>query len=189
MHVLLDAVRQLPNDAYEVQIHGDPRISPEYVAGLKRQTNGLPVHFRGAFDDTQRSATYAGIDLLVVPSLWLENSPLVIHEAFQASVPVVASRMGGHVDLIDDGAHGRLYQPESSDELAGILRSVIEVPAMLTSWAAKLPAIKTIDADAREWERVYLDAAALPFDVAQRSPEGNRGTRPATGAGIRGSTS
>ena len=33
-----------------------------------------------------------------MPSIWWENSPLTIHEAFLAGVPVVASRLGGHVE-------------------------------------------------------------------------------------------
>ena len=43
----------------------------------------------------QLEAVLAAIDVLAVPSLWLENSPLVIHEAFLAGVPVVGARIGG----------------------------------------------------------------------------------------------
>jgi glycosyltransferase involved in cell wall biosynthesis len=95
--------------------------------------------------------------VLVVPSIWLENSPLVIHEAFQAGVPVVGARIGGIADLIADGLNGRLYDPTSPDELARVLQSLIENPAQLASWAARLPAVKSIAEEAREWERIYAD--------------------------------
>ncbi len=113
------------------------------------------------FDDADTAAVYRELDLLVVPSIWLENSPLVIHEAFQAGVPVVGARMGGISDLITDGHNGRLYDPESPDELAGILQSVIDDPAQLMQWAAALPQVKPIADDAHEWERTYNDVVAL----------------------------
>ena len=62
--------------------------------------------------------SYARIDVLVVPSLWLENSPLVIHEAFQAGVPVVGSRIGGIADSSRDGWNGLLFEPGLARELA-----------------------------------------------------------------------
>ncbi len=94
---------------------------------------------------------------MVVPSIWLENSPLVIHEAFQAGVPVVGARIGGIPDLITDGLNGRLYDPQSPDELARVLQSLIDNPAQLAGWVARLPAVKSIAEEAREWDGIYAD--------------------------------
>ena len=55
--------------------------------------------------------------MLVVPSIWPENSPLVIHEAFLAGVPVVASRIGGIPELVQDGVNGLLFEPGDADDL------------------------------------------------------------------------
>ena len=160
-HVLLDAVARLPKDAYEVQFHGDPTMFPDYAGDLRRCAQGLPVRFMGGFNGAGSAGLYSGFDVLVVPSLWLENSPLVIHEAFQAGVPVVGSRIGGTTDLVNDSVNGRLYDPASADELAAILQSLIDRPAQLAEWAAALPAVKTIQDDAREWEQVYAEVVAV----------------------------
>jgi len=159
-HVLLDALRRLSGDKYELQIHGDVKVFPDYVADLRRRAQGMPVRFMGRFDEAQAMAAYGGFDVLVVPSLWLENSPLVIHEAFQAGVPVVGSRIGGTADLVTDGVNGRLYDPASPAELAAILSSLLDSPAQLKAWAAALPAVKTIEEDARAWERTYQEVIA-----------------------------
>ena len=45
---------------------------------------------------------------LVVPSRWYEGQPRVILEAFAAGVPVLASRIGGLPELVEDGVNGRL---------------------------------------------------------------------------------
>ena len=159
-HVLLEAVSKLPVHAYELQIHGDLNVFPDYSADLRRRAEGLPVRFMGRFDQARAAEVYREFDVLVVPSLWLENSPLVIHEAFQTGVPVVGSRIGGIADLVTDGVNGRLYDPASPDALATILESLIDNPVQLTDWVAALPAVKTIEDDAREWERVYDEVLA-----------------------------
>jgi glycosyltransferase involved in cell wall biosynthesis len=155
VHVLIDAVRGLPAAAYEVKIFGDPGVFPEYAATLRAGAAGLPVHFMGAFDRERTADIYAQIDVLVVPSLWLENSPLVIHEAFMAGVPVIGARIGGIPDLVDDGGSGLLYDAASRDALAATLRRVVEDPARLATLATARPRVKPIADDAREWEAVY----------------------------------
>jgi glycosyltransferase involved in cell wall biosynthesis len=159
-HVLIDAVRGLPNSAYELRIHGDPNVFPDYAADLRRRAAGLPVEFAGGFTASAAPQVYGALDVLVVPSLWLENSPLVIHEAFQAGVPVIGARIGGICDLVEDGVTGRLYTPESVDALTAVLQSLLADRAQLARWAARLPAVKTIADDAREWDDVYAAVAA-----------------------------
>jgi glycosyltransferase involved in cell wall biosynthesis len=160
VHVLLDAVRVLPSSAYELKIFGNPEVFPDYTAQLRASAAGLPVQFMGAFDHERISEVYAQIDVLVVPSLWLENSPLVIHEAFMAGVPVVGARTGGIADLIDDGRTGLLYDPISSPGLRAALGGLLENPKRLNELAEAArttPRVKTIAEEAQEWERAYED--------------------------------
>src|SRR5262249_7838740 len=125
VHVLVDALRALPADAYELKLFGEPGVFPPYPADLSPRAGARPVRVMGAFDRERVADAYAQIDVLVVPSLWLENSPLVIHEAFMAGVPVVGARIGGIADLIADGRNGWLYSPTSTRELASVLQRLI----------------------------------------------------------------
>jgi glycosyltransferase involved in cell wall biosynthesis len=161
VHVLLDAVRTLPAASYELKIFGDTKVFPEYVADLRARATGLPVAFMGAFDTLRTADAYGAVDLLVVPSLWLENSPLVIHEAFMAGIPVVGARIGGIVDLIEEGRNGRLYDPESAAALATVLRELVDAPESmrrLSDGVRTGPPVKSIAQDASEWEAIYADA-------------------------------
>ena len=155
LHVLLEAARQLPAGAYEIEVWGALDTFPEYTATLETMASGLPVRFCGAFGNGQRHDVFSRFDLLVVPSLWPENSPLVIHEAFMAGVPVVAARSGGIPELVTDGVSGVLYDPESPAALAAALRGLILRPDRLAQMAGRAPAVKTIAEDARDWERRY----------------------------------
>ena len=155
VHVLIDAVRNLPADRYELKIFGDPRVFPDYAADLRARASRLPVHFMNAFTRDQTPEIYQQIDVLAVPSLWLENSPLVIHEAYMAGVPVVGSRIGGIADLVADGRNGCLYEPTSAQALTAALLTLIEHPDRLNEFRQCLPPVKTIEEDAREWEAAY----------------------------------
>lgn len=164
VHVLLDAVRALPAADYEVRIFGNPDVFHDYTADLRARAAGLPVTFMGAFDRTHVAGVYAQIDVLVVPSLWLENSPLVIHEAQMAGVPVVGARMGGIADLIDEGRTGLLYEPTSAAGLEAALRRLIADPALAAALGAAAPPVKSIAQDASEWTAVYTDVLRRAAD-------------------------
>lgn len=58
---------------------------------------------------------------LVVPSIWYETFGMVIVEAFSTSTPVIASRIGALVDLVEDGVTGLLFEPGNADDLAAKL--------------------------------------------------------------------
>jgi glycosyltransferase involved in cell wall biosynthesis len=164
VHVLIDALRDLPLDGYELKIFGDPDVFPDYSADLRARAAGLAVRFMGAFDRAQSAAVYRDIDVLAVPSLWLENSPLVIHEAFQAGVPVVCARIGGIAGLVADGLTGILYEPGSMTGLQTALRTLIERPRTVAELAANVNTrtrVKDIADDAREWEQTYAGVLEL----------------------------
>jgi glycosyltransferase involved in cell wall biosynthesis len=154
-HVLIEAVRQLDPGSIEVHLHGSLDTFPDYAARLQTAARGLPVHFAGGFDRTAVAGVYAGFDVVAICSLWPENSPLVIHEAFMAGLPVVGSRMGGIVDLVDDDVNGLLYDAFAADDLAIALRRLVDEPELLERLAAAVPGVKSIDEDAAEWEDRY----------------------------------
>jgi glycosyltransferase involved in cell wall biosynthesis len=159
VHVLIEAVRGLPRDAYELQIHGDTGTFPDYTAHLQSVASGLPIGFKGPFARGDAPSVYASIAVLVVPSVWLENSPLVIHEAFLAGIPVVGARIGGIADLITDGVNGLLYERSSPLALRRALQQLIDAPQTLASLAASVPPVKSMADDAREWESVYREVS------------------------------
>src|SRR4029453_16294494 len=156
VHVLIDAIRQMPSDQAEVSIFGDTDTFPDYTAELRAAARGLRVRFMGRFERHRVADIYSQLDVLVVPSLWLENSPLVIHEGFMAGVPVVGARIGGITDLVRDGENGLLYSPKSSSALASALSRLATDRSRLLALRARPTPVRSIDDDALEWERRYL---------------------------------
>ena len=155
VHVLMQAARLLPRDRFTLQLFGSTSTFPDYTSELKTMAAGLPVTFAGGFAPDRSAEIYSQIDVLVVPSLWPENSPLVIHEAFMAGVPVVGARMGGVVDLVTDQVNGFLYDASSPEALAAALMPLIDEPARAAALGAAAPLVKTVEQDAGEWDQVY----------------------------------
>lgn len=63
---------------------------------------------------------------IVVPSSGADNSPLVIYEALAANTPVIASRIGGLPDLIDDNETGFLFKPGDVNELSEKMQTLLQ---------------------------------------------------------------
>lgn len=66
---------------------------------------------------------------IVIPSLWYENQPFSILEAFALGKPVIASDLGGMRELIDENERGLLIPAGNSDALADAIRWMFENPA------------------------------------------------------------
>ena len=164
LHVLIEAARLMPPDAFTLAVHGDTAVFPDYIAALRARAQGLPIEFKDSFSRSDAAAVYDALDVLVVPSIWLENSPLVVHEAFMAGVPVVASRIGGLVNLVSHGVNGMLFEPGDARSLADALRALIVDSVLLDRLATAHTAVKTIDDDAAEWDAAY--AAVLRSEGA-----------------------
>jgi glycosyltransferase involved in cell wall biosynthesis len=65
---------------------------------------------------------------LVMPSIWYENFPRTLVEAFGVGLPVIASRLGALAELVEDGVTGLLFAPGDPDALAERLRWAADNP-------------------------------------------------------------
>ena len=82
-----------------------------------------------ATDRTSAELLYAAADILVHTSGW-DGLPLVVLEAMRAGLPVVAYRVGGVPELVDDGRTGYLVSPADVDALARRTRELAGDPAL-----------------------------------------------------------
>src|SRR5262249_6760817 len=97
----------------------------------------------------------ATLDLIAVPSVWYENRPQVILEAFQAGVPVVASRIGGLPELVADEVSGLLHRPGDAADLARQLRRILEERSLLPPLRSGVPGSPTFEQEMQNLLRIY----------------------------------
>ncbi len=80
---------------------------------------------------------------------------------------VVAARIGGIPELVDDGVNGFLYDAFRAEDLRDRLQQFIDDPMLATRMASAAPAVKSIVQDAQQWERRYESVLALRSDLAR----------------------
>jgi glycosyltransferase involved in cell wall biosynthesis len=124
VEVLLEALHELRGRApgAVLKIAGDG----EHRAALERKAAGLglAVTFLGTCDASRVRRLLAGAAALVVPSIY-EGMPLVVLEAMERGVPVVASAVSGIPEVVAGGETGWLVPPEDPAALARALEEVL----------------------------------------------------------------
>jgi glycosyltransferase involved in cell wall biosynthesis len=128
-----------------------------YGKRLRHLAADLPqICFRGTYARADSAQIYAGLDVLVVPSLWYDF-PLVMHEAFATQTPVIATNLGGMAETVTPGKDGLLFERGNVDDLAKQLQRIIEEPNLLQRLRAGTPRVKRIDEAVNELESIYHD--------------------------------
>ena len=125
-------------------LNGDPilriwgRERGEYTPDLRRisqeaeKQKGNRICWMGEFDSSHIvEQVFNKIDCLVVPSIWPENSPLVIHEAQQAHVPVITADTGGMAEYVRDGYNGLLFKFRNIESLRAKMQTILDAPNMI----------------------------------------------------------
>jgi len=116
---LIEAVG-LAGPAVRVVIAGDGPERPHLEALAERLAPGR-ARFLGQVAKTELHDRIRASGVLVVPSRWYENQPMIVLEAFACGVPVVATTLGGLPELVEPGVDGFLVPPDDPAALAATL--------------------------------------------------------------------
>jgi glycosyltransferase involved in cell wall biosynthesis len=125
--VLLDCAAILaskPAVKISFDIYGDYASQPqefrdEFLAQLEKI--GRNVNYRGVYRQDVVDRLMRGMDAVLVPSIWWENSPVVIQEAFRNNRPVICSDIGGMAEKVREGVDGQHFPVGSGMELSYLL--------------------------------------------------------------------
>jgi glycosyltransferase involved in cell wall biosynthesis len=157
VHLLIEAFQSLGlNGSARLDIWGDLAKHPSYTQRLKTLVGSTDrIALRGRFERNQLAQVLAEIDVLVVPSLWYENAPLVIQESFAAKTPVIATNLGGMAEAIKPDINGLLFERDDVADLARQLKRIVDEPELLRRLQAHVPPVKTIAEEVTELEEIY----------------------------------
>jgi glycosyltransferase involved in cell wall biosynthesis len=155
VHLLVEAFNELPEQGVECRIHGGLTGFPEYVDEVRARRAHVGVRFLGRYDNTKIAEVLRGLDVLVIPSRWFENSPLTIHEAFMAGVPVITGDRGGMAELVEHERSGLHFKVGDASDLRRQIERLMKEPELLERIRAGIPRVKAIAEDAREMEERF----------------------------------
>jgi len=169
-HVLVEAYGLLGRPEATLDLHGawvPFHGDTGYRERLEVRARALPgsIRFHGRYEPDAVPGILAGLDALVVPSVWYESFSLVVREGFLAGVPVVASGHGAMAEAIEHGVNGLLFRPGDADDLAAQLRRLMDDPALWERLATHPQRVASVaDSTARH---LALYAALQPGVMAQ----------------------
>jgi len=155
IHIILEAVQKLPSAQLNVQIFGNPKPFPKYFQKLQNSLSDPRINFAGVISHDKLVDTYRNIDVLVVPSLWYENSPNTIMEAFLYKTPVIASNLGGMAELVHHDVNGLLFAPGDSSDLATQFSRLLNNPQLLHELSNGISPVRSLTQEMDELEDIY----------------------------------
>jgi len=152
IHILIEAFNKIQNKKGSVlKIFGNLGNAGIYLRKLAKEN----IYFMGGFNNEDIDKILDEIDILVVPSIWYENSPLVIQEAFLKGIPVITSNIGGMAELVKDGENGYLFDIGNAESLKSIMEKLINNPNLLNNLSINPEDVRDIKDDAKFVEKIY----------------------------------
>jgi len=134
--VLLEAMKILESEDADVRLtlwaaNLDMQSSSlqQRLSRLLEETAGS-VRFAGRYEQSELPGLMSSVDWVVVPSIWWETGPLVIHEAMMHRRPVICSDIGSMVERIQDGVNGLHFRVRDPDSLAETIRRAVDSPGL-----------------------------------------------------------
>jgi len=158
VHVLSQAFKWVEGDA-ELKVYGSGQY--EYV--LKQAAENDPrIKLCGVFSADQIGEVLSQVDVAVVPSIWYENTPIILLEALASNIPAVVTDLGGMTEVVRNGVNGRTFPIGDVPQLRNVLQSLIQNPEALNAYKDNLKGqfILSVEQVALAYEREYL--AAFP---------------------------
>lgn len=160
--VALEAARRLAAAGSDLalQIHGGLGFQPPAFrqAFAEALAAAAPVAtHHGPYQRGELPTLLAAVDWVVVPSVWWENLPLVILEAFRHGRPVICSDLGGMAEAVQAGHDGLHFRAGDAADLAQTMARAASEPELWQDLHDRRPVVPTLEDTAQEHLALYRE--------------------------------
>lgn len=135
LHILLQALAQVPKSLWRLQVIGSLTSDRTYVAQIRQliETHALTksVTLTGSTTDAQIAASYAQSDIYAAPAF--EGFGIAYLEAMSFGLPVIASTVGAAHEIVTSGVDGYLVAPTDVTTLAAHITELCTKPDHLVA--------------------------------------------------------
>ena len=132
--IIVKVAKMLPHIVFRIAGTGYEEKSLRKSAKRYRLKN---LEFLGRLDKKDLEKYITNSLFCVVPSLWYENMPYSVLEAFALGKPVIASRIGGLPELVKNGENGYLFKPGGVSDLINKIIKLLENPELIRKMGEK----------------------------------------------------
>lgn len=155
---LIKAFKDLPRSLKpaELKVYGSRDRDAAYSRELEELVrDDRRVRFEGTFEGEKLGWVLSEIDVLVVPSRWYENTPLVVYSAFASGTPVIATDVGGLSEAIEHEKDGLLFEMDNAADLSAKLLRFLLDPELIGRLRSGMGPVKTARESVDELEGIY----------------------------------
>lgn len=145
VHLLCEAFSKIKGKA-KLVIWGD--TDNEYGKELITKYVSDRIEFKGLYHNDELQSVLDSFDVLVCPSIWLENAPLVIQEAQSIDLPVLVSNHGGMAELVHNQEDGFTFELGNEQELRNKIQDIVDHPQILMNLKKTKEKVRSIKEDA-----------------------------------------
>jgi glycosyltransferase involved in cell wall biosynthesis len=161
VHILLNAwllLRPEQRAKAQLQIFGPTTHTPDYVRAVEQLAEKAGVQLGGMLARDEVPRALENLDVLVVPSVWYENSPLIILEGLITRTPLLVSNLGGMAELVQHGEHGYTFDVGNPQDLARYMAELIDAPENLKRFYSTARVVRGVAEDAQDLLEQYGEA-------------------------------
>lgn len=135
IELLLNTFQQLPNQQIRLQIYGDGYLRATVQKAARADAR---ITYGGVYTHDQIGALLNQVDIVLIPSLWPENLPLILQEAQAAGVPALVADVAGMTECVTDGVNGFTFRVGDGMDFQQKMQMIIDQPERLNKLKAKI---------------------------------------------------
>lgn len=149
LHLLTAALAELKDNSISLDVYGNV-IDKTYFDACRKSYS---FNFKGTVPLEELKAGFAQYDFLILPSMFPEMYSLIIKDAFNFGLPVIASDSKGNKDAITDGVNGFLFEYGSISSLSKVIENAYN--SLMNGWKPFFGVYPDVDNEEKELLSYY----------------------------------
>jgi glycosyltransferase involved in cell wall biosynthesis len=154
----IKAFKALKNKKFTLNIYGDGPLRTFVENEIKNEES---IHYFGAYSKEDTKMLIKENDVVLVPSAWYENNPIILQEMIAANLPPIVSNIGSLPEMVEDGVTGFVFEMSNVNDLKAVIENIINKPEQLNEIKLNMYRnykIITIEQQVIQYVDVYLEA-------------------------------
>ena len=124
---------------------------------LQEISLGLNVVFKGTFSRSETVRILGDIDVMVIPSTWYENSPLILLQSLATHTPCIVSNVEGMTEFVEEGTNGFHFTRGSEEDLYVKMQNFVSDRFLAQRLSLTTSYERTAFDMARDVDKMYSD--------------------------------
>lgn len=154
--LLVKAFSKLKGNSSSLVVYGPSNQDGPYMDDLMQLSQNVDqIEFKSTFPQTELAGRLSEMDVLVVPSRWYENSPLVLLYALATRTPVIVTDVKGMTEFVKDGFNGYTFKKDSVNHLLSVMQKIVDDPSCINRLSGNANYLKSVSDHTEDVLAIY----------------------------------